>query len=375
MDFDNRITDETEAVAAALRALYDRFGYSRYRMGKFEEYDLYSRNKDFLVSEGVITFTDTNGRLMALKPDVTLSIIRNDRDGDGDVRKLYYNENVYRVSARTGVFREIPQTGLECLGAVDGYCVGEVLWLAAKSLEAAERDFVLSVSHLGVLSALADAVSPREEVRAALIRCVGEKNLHGVAAVCAEAGLAPEAAAPLEKLISVYGDPDSALGALSGEDLPAGALAGLDELRTALSVFEGTPLKEKVRVDFSAVGDRNYYNGVVFRGFVEGLPESVLSGGQYDGLMRKMGKKSRAIGFAVYMDLLERLDGKLPAFDADVMLVYGGAGSDPGLHRAVRALTDGGRTVFVTARPNEEVRCRTLYRYENGEVRTVEENA
>ena len=96
-----------ERVLYALRGLYRQYGYSQFKMGKFEEYDLYVRNKDFLVSDGIITFTDTDGRLMALKPDVTLSIIKNARVAPGCVQKLYYNENVYRVSGSTHCFKEI----------------------------------------------------------------------------------------------------------------------------------------------------------------------------------------------------------------------------------------------------------------------------
>ena len=51
--------DYLETILYSLRALYDTYGYTRYKMSKFEEYDLYSRNKDFLISDGVITFTDT----------------------------------------------------------------------------------------------------------------------------------------------------------------------------------------------------------------------------------------------------------------------------------------------------------------------------
>ena len=87
-----------ERVLFNLRALYQRYGYAQYKMSKFEEYDLYVRNKDFLVSDHMITFTDTNGKLMALKPDVTLSIIKNTQDVSDAVEKVYYNENVYRVS-------------------------------------------------------------------------------------------------------------------------------------------------------------------------------------------------------------------------------------------------------------------------------------
>ena len=52
-------------------------------MSRFEEYDFYARNKDFLVSDRIITFTDSRGRLLALKPDVTLSIIKSGSDRQG----------------------------------------------------------------------------------------------------------------------------------------------------------------------------------------------------------------------------------------------------------------------------------------------------
>ena len=54
----------------------------------------------------------------------------------------------------------------------------------------------------------------------------------------------------------------------------------------------------------SVKSDLNYYNGIIFKSFVEGVPDGVLSGGQYDKLMDNMNRNSRAIGFAVYMDYL-----------------------------------------------------------------------
>ena len=70
-----------EQAVLLLRKLYQSYGYQPYKMSRFEEYDLYAKNKSFLVSENILTFTDTNGKLMALKPDVTLSIIKNIPDG------------------------------------------------------------------------------------------------------------------------------------------------------------------------------------------------------------------------------------------------------------------------------------------------------
>ena len=81
-------------------------------------------------------------------------------------------------------------------------------------------------------------------------------------------------------------------------------LTGCDD---ALSALKGSGLEDRVQIDLSSVSNTNYYNGILFKGFVEGVPGSVLSGGQYDKLMRKMGKRSKAVGFAVYLDMLERL--------------------------------------------------------------------
>ncbi|MBO5926630.1 MAG: hypothetical protein J6Q38_03630, partial [Clostridia bacterium] len=66
-----KVLSQEEYISLTLRSLYSGMGYQKYRMSKFEEYDLYVKNKDFLVSDSVITFTDTNGKLLALKPDVT----------------------------------------------------------------------------------------------------------------------------------------------------------------------------------------------------------------------------------------------------------------------------------------------------------------
>ena len=306
--FDSVLKYEEKAVFG-LRALYRKFGYTQYKMSKFEEYELYVRNKDFLVSDNVITFTDTNGRLMALKPDVTLSIIKNGSDEPGVVQKVYYNENVYRVSKGSHQFKEIMQVGLECVGAIDGYCISEVLGLAAESLLSITADCVLDVSHLGIISACIDRLQPDEETRAAILKCVGEKNTHEITAICRNAGLDETLTATLVKLISTHGTAETVLPvlrALCADD--AAALACVEELASVVGALGNTRAASVIHIDFSVTSDMNYYNGIVFRGFVMGIPTGILSGGQYDKLMAKMGRKSGAIGFAGYLDLLDRLE-------------------------------------------------------------------
>ena len=309
MKLNYNVLDESEKIIIALRSLYREYGYERYRMSKFEEYDLYSRNKDFLVSDAVITFTDTNGKLMALKPDVTLSIIKNNKDKPGEVQKLCYNENVYRVSKGSNSFKEIMQTGLECFGAVDTGCIREVLLLAARSLETVSPEFMLEISDLEILSAFMKEISASEEVKQKLLKCFSEKNSHGIASLCAEHGILKEQAQDLQKLLKLYGNPDQVIDPLLRLCEPKGLAQEVNRLIDVITVFRKRPLRDHVLLDFSAVSDMNYYNGIIFRGFIAGIPDGVLSGGQYDRLMQKMGRRSRAIGFAVYLDKLHRAAG------------------------------------------------------------------
>ncbi len=320
MKLDQTILDDSEKLMLALRALYLRHGFAHYRMGKFEEYDLYVRNKDFLISDNIITFTDTDGKLMALKPDVTLSLIKSRKDEPDTLQKLCYNENVYRVSKGAGSFRELMQAGVECIGAVDDRCVGETLLLAAESLALCGSSFVLETSQLDILRRFLCDISEDDAVRQAALKCVSEKNAHGISELCRASGVAREKEERLLALLGVGGRVRDALPALEALCAGQGLDRELAHLRSVLAAAEGSSLAEHIRLDFSCVSNMNYYNGVLFKGFIEGIPGSVLSGGQYDKLMRKMGKRSKAVGFAVYLDMLERLGdtgNAVPAFADD----------------------------------------------------------
>lgn len=343
-----------EKIILSLRSLYGRFGYTGYKMSKFEEYDLYAGNKEFLISDNVITFTDTNGRLMALKPDVTLSIIKNGRDGE--LQKVCYNENVCRA-AKNGTFRELMQAGIECIGDIDNCAVGEVLYLAAASLEAIAAEWELDVSSIGVTAALVDEATSDSSVREELIRRIGEKNIHDIKRVCTENGVDDIYSEKLCSLAAVYGCAKDALSVLHEITDGTSASDKTAELEAALGVFDGTDYKNKVKLDFSVVSDVNYYSGIVFKGFAAGIPESVLSGGRYDGLMKRMKRRSGAVGFAVYVDRLERLFDNPDEYDVDVLLVYGD--STPAEVRSeCEKISAGGMTVFAAREETGKLRYR-----------------
>ena len=303
---DERFLSNEERAIITLRALYHGYGYAPFKMSKFEEYDLYVKNKDFLVSDRVITFNDTNGKLLALKPDVTLSIIKN--ADEGSKTKVYYNENVYRISGSTGHFKEIMQTGLECIGDVNTRDVYEVLYLAAKSLESVSENYVLDVSHMGLLSAILDDCTSDELFKKEITPLIAKKSAHEAKALCEKYGVSAEKTEDICTLISLYGDLDTVipkLSALCKTEESKSALLGLKEVS---DLMKNNFANEKIRFDVSVVNNMSYYDGLVFSGFLSGICEAVLSGGQYGRLLSSMGKQGDAVGFALYLDLLSELD-------------------------------------------------------------------
>ena len=372
IDTDNLKYDE-QAVFL-LRSLYSKYGYKQYKMRKFEEYDLYVRNKDFLISDSVITFTDTNGKLMALKPDVTLSIVKNTKDSEGSVQKVYYDENVYRVSKGTHSYKEIKQAGLECIGDIDSYCVCEVLSLAVKSLMTISENCVVDVSDLAILFAVYDYIGLSYEARKKMTSLISDKNTHEMKRLCADMSVSDENTALLEELISYNGTPDEVLPKLKIMAGKTGAQAEFTEFESVVSSLD-KELQSKLRIDFSVVSDINYYNGIVFKGFIDKIPDSVLTGGRYDSLMQSMSRKSKAIGFAVYIDMLERFNAKKQKFDYDAVLLYSEKDGIAAVKDAAQSLRNEYGCVFTAKKLPEKATYGKLFELRNGEVNLIENNA
>ena len=176
----DQIWASEERAVFALRGLYRRYGYAPYKMSQFEEYDLYVRNKDFLISDKIITFSGEGGKLMALKPDVTLSIVKNAPEAPGVVQKVYYSENVYRD------YREIMQAGLECVGDLTPYDIAEAVLLAVKSLDILGGRYVLDISHMGLLAAVLERCGFDEEKQKQAMACLRQKNTHDLKVLCGD---------------------------------------------------------------------------------------------------------------------------------------------------------------------------------------------
>ena len=364
---DNILKKEERAILL-LRQLYQGYGYQPYKMSRFEEYDLYVRNKDFLVSDQVITFSDRQGKLLALKPDVTLSIIKNAGKGT-DVQRVYYNENVYRVDPQTRAFREIMQTGLECIGRLSTADVAEVVLLAAQSLSKLSESFVLDISHMGIVGGILRRSGLSHEGQSRALQYLHQKNSHELLRLCLEEGCPTEL---LLALVQSDGSPDTVFAKLRSRIQDAELEASLAQLQEICGVLAQFGFADRVRVDFSVGTDLKYYSGVVFKGYLEGITTWILSGGQYDKLLQKMDRSENAVGFAIYLNLLEQIR-ETAEFDVDAVLLYPEETQASQVIAAAASLRKG-CSVLTANRLPENVRWRRLYKLQEGEAVFVENN-
>ena len=276
-----------ERSTLQLRVLYEGTGYRKFRCSHFEEYSLYQQNERFLSDSQVITFTDLDGKLRAIKPDVTLSIAKNAQPAAGECKKYYYTEQICRPSRESHTFSEISQMGLECIGAVGAAEQAEVVRLALESLASLEVPTVLEVSHMGFVTALLDTLHVDAAARPRLLELLRDKNAHELHAAALQSGLDEAAANALTAILSLHGPFGTTLAAARSQcqcEAQQDALLELQSLQNELG-----DAGRGMQLDLSLAGDMEYYNGLVFSGYVAGVPRAVLKGGRYDLLAQRFG--------------------------------------------------------------------------------------
>ncbi len=320
MNIPEKILKNDEKSIFKLRELYESYGYKKYKMKKFEEYELYAQNKNFLLSDNIITFNDNGGRLMALKPDVTLSIVKNAKAKKDEITKAYYNENVYRM--KDGEFKELSQLGVEYIGEIDLYSLYEAVILAKNSLDIISKDNVLDISHMGIILGIIDSYTINYSVKENLLKCLKTKNEYDIINICCTNNLPASLMEKLTSLIKLYGKSEEVLPKV--RELARGTMAeeSVNELEELYGLLKATNKENKIRLDFSVINDLGYYNGIVFQGFIKDIPFAILSGGRYDKLVSKFDILGGAIGFAIYMDLIELYGKSDNEFDVDVLIIY-----------------------------------------------------
>lgn len=344
-----------EQVYLSLEGLFESYGFRKFKMRKFEQYSLYEEYKSFLTSEYVLTFHSPDGKLMALRPDVTLSIVKNTRADVGNTDKVFYRENVYRMDRHTKEFREIPQAGVELIGQVDTPATLEIIQMAKESLALIDEHSILCLSHMGFVEGLLSACQVTSaDVRARVLSCIASQNTHDLRDLLGDSVPSAKWMEGLSAVLASQGSFAETLSLARKIAVNESMTEALDELEVIGNTLAALDMAEGVRLDFTMQNDLSYYNGVLMQGYVEKYPGILLTGGRYDRLLTKFRKNLSAVGFALSLGDLNSCYPNRPDCDADVLLLYSPETDvKPVLSRAASLRAEGKRVRLATAAPRE----------------------
>lgn len=337
-----------DALYLSLRDIYQRAGYEYSAFNKFEEYQLYRENMAFIPTKGIITFNGIDGRLMALKPDITLSVLKGYAGLPHGEQRLYYRENVFRLDKRESEYRELTQVGVECVGGGGLYPTLEIISLAAKSLAEINPSYALCVSHMGVLRFAVDSLGGGEEDEKRLSFLISAKNTHGLMELARKNNIPAERASAFTRIVSSTRKLGEAVNDLKRLSPKEAAGEGVSELEEIADAIKGTEYEKNVMLDISVTNDFSYYNGVIMRGYVKGHPAPLLGGGRYDFLAERFGVAGGAAGFAIDFSEVTAFYGGAAKKGFDALIVYGDGDDIAEVFASAEKLREAGKRTLVS---------------------------
>ncbi|MEE8440799.1 MAG: ATP phosphoribosyltransferase regulatory subunit, partial [Spirochaetia bacterium] len=290
----------------------------------FDFHDLYRGLDDEMSSYRLV---DRDGDILVLRSDITLFLARqmglNVQQDDLPVR-VYYGDTILRHEDPHDLSKnEFFQIGAELIGTAGVESDAEILLLlleAADGLGASS-----SVLHVGCRALLRESSESE-----AFARVIEKREWDAAGRLLADDGADPQRIDSVIQLYRFIGTADELRELISGSvGLRPAEHGALRHLLALTDLLSAAGHGDRIRIDLSEVGDRDYYSGIVFHLYDEGADAPVASGGRYDELIGRFGSSAPSVGFSL---MLRRLQSRLPSADLprmpDIETAGGGSFQD-----------------------------------------------
>lgn len=316
-----------KAVEDNLRVFFENRGFSEVVTPSIEFLDVFSVEGHSIPIEYMYKLTDSKGRLMVMRPDSTMAIARmaaTRLKGISYPIRLYYNQAVFSSTrSMSGRSDEIMQAGVELIGESSMIADLEVITTAIQSLlNCKQKSFRIEIGHIGIFNTLIDTLKLDADAKEEIRILIESKNYPALNDMLDSFGN-NEAVCVIKQLPRMFGDRTVLKKAanLIADKQTNDILIYLDRL---IEKLEQLGFSDRVRVDLGIVNRTDYYTGVVFKGYIEGCGEEVLSGGRYDSLLSKFGESAGAIGFAINVDAVTKAYIKeyKPLYESASVLIF-----------------------------------------------------
>jgi len=280
------------------------WGYEEINTPMLEYYQVLLPDGNWEGADQIYKLIDRNGRILALRPEMTLPIARvisSKLPPDYPWRLMYGGEVFRYEEIQTGRQREFCQVGVELIGAVGPEADSEILALAVEALRASGLDnFTISLGHTGILKGLLESLAWEETQLKQVRTLILEKDFVGLNNYLMSAGIKADKVKQLVGILTCQ----LTTADLEKEwhDLPRGIARALADLREIIRLLKVYDYDRYVQVDFSTLRSQEYYTGMVFEIYTPGIGYPIGGGGRYDELLQNWGNNCPATGFALGVD-------------------------------------------------------------------------
>ena len=304
-------------------------GYRRVTTPTFEAYDLYL-DDDAVPRDELFKLVSRKGKVLALKPDATLSVARmaaiNHHDPK-EIIKFYYLANIYRHFSDPDAKKEITQIGVECFGDNSPKCDAQIIRLARKSLDLFKVEKLqIDLGNVGLIGALLVKTDLNSDERKALGKLIDKKNVEDIVSFARAHHINEDTTQKLARIPSIYGKPEAVLDKMETLCDNTAMRKAARHLKAVYELLKSFGLGDTVTIDLGFTQTMNYYTDTVFKIYGGHWGTPLIEGGRYDALSAKFGIDRPACGFAVdvlgLLDYMDQNDLISPFSEARTVLFY-----------------------------------------------------
>lgn len=278
-------------------------GYEKVDTPMFEYLDVINSRVGSIKVEQMIKFIDHTGKILALRPDMTIPIARMSSTrmkNEKEPQRLYYQGNVFRAKGESQMMqRECTQSGVELLGVKGPQGDAEVIALAIETLKRSGLEgFTIDIGQVEFFKGLMEEAGLNSRQIEELREYVDQKSMLSIELFIKENGLSSNLEEIIMQLPTLYGKQEVLENAkkITCNQRALNALSTLNEVYEYLKAFG---LSEYISFDLGMLYSLDYYTGLIFRGITDYLGSPMLSGGRYDTLTQEFGCQREATGFAI----------------------------------------------------------------------------
>lgn len=291
-----------------IRKAFKLNGYKEIETPTIEFYDTFGGERGLINQESMYKFCDSKGRLLVLRPDLTVPVARlaatKLKDEVLPLKCCYIGNTFSFDELGGGRQNEFTQAGCELLGINSPEADAEVVAMAIETVRATGIDeFQIDIGQVGFFKGLMEESGLSEDEIEEVRELIDQKNLVGVEQVMDR----HKVKNPLKRIIldlpKLFGSKDI-LQKINSEDIGIVATKAIENIKAVLEILEDRNLAQYVSLDFGMVQSLNYYTGIVFRGYTYGVGFPILSGGRYDKLVAKFGRDCEATGFSLGVNMV-----------------------------------------------------------------------